>query len=161
VRTLVLFALLTSLRPVAAAALDGFEQRLMAVPDTASTRRMTYDLTRVPHVAGTPAQALTRDYVINKLRTWGLEAWTKEYTVYIPHPDSIAASVIPPPPPPRPRPIAPLRRSPCASHACPEIPPAPGDRSADAAMTERELADLATRVDQARGALDEATAALR
>jgi len=98
VRTLVLFAVLASLRPVAAAAQDSFEQRLLAVPDTASTRRMTYDLTREPHVAGTPAQALTRDYVIDKLRTWGLEAWTKEYTVYIPHPDSIAAWVIPPPP---------------------------------------------------------------
>jgi N-acetylated-alpha-linked acidic dipeptidase len=95
VRTLVVLAVLASLRPVAAAAQDSFEQRLLAVPDTASTRRMTYDLTREPHVAGTPAQALTRDYVIDKLRTWGLEAWTKEYTVYIPHPDSIAAWVIP------------------------------------------------------------------
>jgi N-acetylated-alpha-linked acidic dipeptidase len=96
VRTLVLFAVLASLRPVAAAAQDSFEQRLLAIPDTASTRRMTYDLTREPHVAGTPAQALTRDYVIDKLRTWGLEAWAKEYTVYIPHPDSIAAWVIRP-----------------------------------------------------------------
>ena len=34
------------------------------------------------------------------VRAWGLEAWTKEYTVYIPHPDSIAAWVILPPPPP-------------------------------------------------------------
>jgi len=110
VRTLVLFAVLASLRPVAAAAQDSFEQRLLAVPDTASTRRMTYDLTREPHVAGTPAQAFTRDYVIDKLRTWGLEAWTKEYTVYIPHLDSIAACVIPPPQSPHGRATAlPLR----------------------------------------------------
>ena len=116
-RTLVLFAVLASLRPVAAAAQDSFEQRLLAVPDTASTRRMTYDLTRVPHVAGTPAQALTRDYLINKLRTWGLEAWTKEYTVYIPHPDSIAAPVIPPPPPSH----GPATALPCASRSSREI----------------------------------------
>lgn len=79
-----------------AAAQDPFEQRLLAVPDTASARTMTFDLTRVPHVAGTPAQAMTRDYVIDKLRAWGLEAWTKEYTVYIPHPDSVSAWLIPP-----------------------------------------------------------------
>jgi hypothetical protein len=34
-------------------------------------------------------------------------------------------------------------------------------RYADSATTERELADLVTRVDQARGALEQATAALR
>lgn len=70
------------------------EQRLLAIPDTASARQMTYDLTRVPHVAGTEAQAATRDYVLDKMRSWGLEAWTKEYTVYIPHPDTVAAWVI-------------------------------------------------------------------
>jgi N-acetylated-alpha-linked acidic dipeptidase len=95
VRTFVVLAVLASVRAVAAAAQDSLEQRLLAVPDTASTRLMTCDLTRVPHVAGTPAQAMTRDYVIGKLRTWGLEAWTKEYTVYIPHPDSVAVWVIP------------------------------------------------------------------
>ena len=95
-RTFVVLAVLASVRASAAAAQGSFEQRLLAVPDTASTRLMTYDLTRVPHVAGTAAQAMTRDYVIDKLRTWGLESWTKEYTVYIPHPDSVAVWLIPP-----------------------------------------------------------------
>jgi N-acetylated-alpha-linked acidic dipeptidase len=73
---------------------DAFERRLLAIPDTASVRRLTYDLTRAPHVAGTPAQAATRDYVLERLRAWGLEAWSKEYTVYLPYPDSVAAWVI-------------------------------------------------------------------
>lgn len=87
---------LSAATPVSAQA-DTFERRLLAVPDTASARRLTHDLTRAPHVAGTPAQAATRDYVLERLRSWGLEAWSKEYTVYLPHPDSVAAWVIPGP----------------------------------------------------------------
>ncbi len=87
---------LSAAAPVSAQA-DAFEQRLLAIPDTASARRLTHDLTRAPHVAGTPAQAATRDYVLERLRSWGLEAWSKEYTVYLPHPDSVAAWVIPGP----------------------------------------------------------------
>ena len=83
--------------PAVSAQADAFEQRLLAIPDTASARRLTHDLTRAPHVAGTPAQAATRDYVLERLRAWGLEAWSKEYTVYLPHPDSVAAWVIPGP----------------------------------------------------------------
>ena len=70
---------------------QSFEQRLLAVPDTASVRQMSQDLSAVPHMAGTPAQAATRDYVLGKLRAWGIEAWSKEYTVYIPQPDTVAA----------------------------------------------------------------------
>ncbi|HYT81855.1 MAG TPA: hypothetical protein VEK86_00290, partial [Gemmatimonadales bacterium] len=69
-------------RPPARLTAQAFEQRLLAIPDTGSARRLTYDLARVPHVAGTPAQAATRDYVIDRMRAWGLETWTKEYTVY-------------------------------------------------------------------------------
>ncbi|PYO77222.1 MAG: hypothetical protein E6K55_06170 [Gemmatimonadetes bacterium] len=74
-QTFIVLAVLVCARALPAAAQDSFEQRLLAVPDTASARLMTYDLTRVPHVAGTPAQAATRDYVIDKVRAWGLEAW--------------------------------------------------------------------------------------
>ncbi len=59
--------------------------------DTASTRQMTHDLTRVPHVAGTAAQAVTRNYVLDRMRSWGLETWAKEYLVYIPSPETVAA----------------------------------------------------------------------
>src|SRR2546425_3037329 len=71
-----------------------FEQRLLAVPDTASVRQMSRDLSAVPHMAGTPAQAATRDYVLEHLRSWGVDAWSKEYTVYIPQPEVVAAWVM-------------------------------------------------------------------
>ena len=71
-----------------------FEQRLLAIPDTASVRQMSRDLSAVPHMAGTPAQAATRDYVLEHLRSWGVEAWSKEYTIYLPQPDTVAAWVL-------------------------------------------------------------------
>ena len=73
---------------------QSFEQRLIAVPDTASVRQMSRDLSAVPHMAGTPAQASTRDYVIERMRSWGMDAWSKEYTVYLPQPDTVAAWVL-------------------------------------------------------------------
>jgi len=71
-----------------------FEQRLIAVPDTASVRQMSRDLSAVPHMAGTPAQAATRDYVLEKMKSWGIDAWSKEYTIYLPQPDTVAAWII-------------------------------------------------------------------
>jgi N-acetylated-alpha-linked acidic dipeptidase len=37
------------------------------------------------HIAGTPAQAITRDYVIDRMREWGLETETREYQIWLPH----------------------------------------------------------------------------
>src|SRR5881296_3143238 len=82
------------LRSPPAAAERDFERLLLAIPDSASLRAMSRDLTRLPHMAGTPAQAVTRDYVVEKLRSWGLESWTKEYTVYLPQPEIVAAWLI-------------------------------------------------------------------
>jgi N-acetylated-alpha-linked acidic dipeptidase len=88
---LMVLAVWPSGRPAAA---QTFEQRLIAIPDTANLRRMSRDLSAVPHMAGTPAQAATRDYVLERMRSWGLEAWSKEYTIYLPQPDTVAAWVI-------------------------------------------------------------------
>src|SRR6059036_2523813 len=84
------------LRSPPATAERDFERLLLAIPDSASLRAMSRDLTRLPHMAGTPAQAVTRDYVVAKLGSWGLESWTKEYTVYLPQPEIVAAWVIAP-----------------------------------------------------------------
>jgi N-acetylated-alpha-linked acidic dipeptidase len=78
-----------------AARQDSIERALLAVPDTQSTRLMTRDLTARPHVAGRPEQALTRDYVLDKMKSWGLETWSKEYRVYLPYPDSVRAWILP------------------------------------------------------------------
>ena len=70
---------------------QSFEERLLAVPDTASVRQMSRTLSAAPHMAGTAAQATTRDYALERMRSWGLEAWSKEYTVYLPQPDTVGA----------------------------------------------------------------------
>jgi N-acetylated-alpha-linked acidic dipeptidase len=73
---------------------DSLERRLLSVPDTASVRAMSRDLTGVPHVAGTRAQAAARDYVLAKTRAWGLETWAKTYSVYLPQPDTVGTWLI-------------------------------------------------------------------
>src|SRR2546427_5826521 len=73
------------------------EHRLLAVPDPASVRQMSRDLSAVPHMAGTPAQAATRGYVLERMKSWGIDAWSKEYTGYLPQPDTVAAWLIPSP----------------------------------------------------------------
>jgi N-acetylated-alpha-linked acidic dipeptidase len=88
---LALWTVWPSGRPAAA---QSFEQRLLAIPDTASVRQMSKDLSAVPHMAGTPAQATTRDYVLDRLKSWGIDAWSKEYTIYLPQPDTVAAWII-------------------------------------------------------------------
>ena len=82
----------------AAARQDSIERLLLAIPDTQSARLMTRELSLRPHVAGRPEQAATRDSVINRMRAWGLETWTKEYRVYLPWPDTVRAWLLLPPP---------------------------------------------------------------
>ena len=91
---LIVGAVLLTARPPDRLTAQTFEQRLIAVPDTASVRQMSRDLSAVPHMAGTPAQATTRDYVLDKMKSWGIDAWTKEYTIYLPQPDTVAAWII-------------------------------------------------------------------
>ena len=85
---------LLSVCPTVRLSAQSFEQRLLSVPDTASVRQMSKDLSAVPHMAGTPAQATTRDYVLDKMKSWGIDAWSKEYTIYLPQPDTVAAWII-------------------------------------------------------------------
>jgi N-acetylated-alpha-linked acidic dipeptidase len=74
------------------AATEGMiEHRLLTSADAARASVMTRDLAAEPHVAGTQAQAAVRDYVLGKFRSFGLEPWTKEYLLYLPHPDVVRA----------------------------------------------------------------------
>ena len=91
--------LLLALMPVAVAAqapLTGFtasgsaaqrelERRAIAIPSPDSARRIARALATEPHVAGTPAQERTRDYVNAELRKLGLRIETRSYRVYLPH----------------------------------------------------------------------------
>ncbi|MFN2570325.1 MAG: M28 family metallopeptidase [Gemmatimonadales bacterium] len=96
-RSLALALFFQPISPSAHLTAQSFEQRLLAIPDTASVRQMSRDLSAVPHMAGTPAQAVTRDYVLERMRAWGIDATSKEYSVYIPQTDTVAAWVIPGP----------------------------------------------------------------
>src|SRR5258705_3285642 len=45
-------------------------------------------------MAGTPAQAATRDYVVAHLKAWGIDAWSKDSSVYIPQPDTVSGWIL-------------------------------------------------------------------
>lgn len=76
------------------AAERAFEARLLAIPDTINPRELTRTLARVPHMAGTPAQAATRDVVVDRMKSWGLETWVRAYDVFIPQVDTVRAWVL-------------------------------------------------------------------
>jgi N-acetylated-alpha-linked acidic dipeptidase len=57
-------------------------------PSPTSAAAHSKFLSLQPHMAGTPAQARTRDYVINQMKSWGLETEIREYRVWMPHPSS-------------------------------------------------------------------------
>ena len=80
--------------PSAVAREDSIERALIASPDTQSARLWTKALSRVPHMSGTPQQAVTRDYVLNLMKSWGLETWFTTYDVFLPQPDTSALWLI-------------------------------------------------------------------
>lgn len=89
---------MTGYGPAAAAA----ERRLEAEavsrpsPDTAAAHSRT--LSSEAHIAGTPAQARTRDYVLGRMKAWGLETESRTYSVWLPHATSVRVSRIFPTP---------------------------------------------------------------
>jgi N-acetylated-alpha-linked acidic dipeptidase len=64
------------------------EADAIARPSAASSSAHSRVLSSQPHMAGTPAQARTRDYVIEKMKSWGLETEVRGYSVWMPHPVS-------------------------------------------------------------------------
>ena len=72
------------------------ERRLQAIPDTASAEAWTHALAAKPHVAGTPAQKETADYVLQKMASWGLDTQRVAFRVYLPFHDSTIVERITP-----------------------------------------------------------------
>lgn len=58
-------------------------------PDRAAAHSRV--LSSEPHVAGTPAQARTRDYVIDQMKALGMETEVRAYDIWMPHPTSVRA----------------------------------------------------------------------
>jgi N-acetylated-alpha-linked acidic dipeptidase len=62
------------------------EERFRAFPAPASAREHLRQLTKEPHVAGTPEDYQTAVYVRDRLRAYGVAAELKEYQVLLPTP---------------------------------------------------------------------------
>ncbi|MEP6992479.1 MAG: M20/M25/M40 family metallo-hydrolase [bacterium] len=73
----------------AASAERSLEAQAIARPDPARARAHSKALSIETHVAGTPAQARTRDYVIAQMKAMGLATEVRRYDVFIPHPTSV------------------------------------------------------------------------
>ena len=67
-------------------------------PSPASAAAHSQALSREVHVAGTSAQARTRDYVIAQMKSWGLETDVRAYDIWMPHPTEVSVWRVAPAP---------------------------------------------------------------
>ena len=67
-------------------------------PSPATASGHSRALSKETHVSGTPAQARTRDYVINQLKSSGLETEVRSYDIWMPHPTAVHVSRVSPQP---------------------------------------------------------------
>jgi N-acetylated-alpha-linked acidic dipeptidase len=72
------------------------EGRFLAVPDPKLAEEHLRTLTQAPHMAGTPEDKATADYVAQKFRAAGLETEIVEYKVWINYPLEISVDVTAP-----------------------------------------------------------------
>jgi len=76
----------TGYSPQAAVTERATEADAIARPAASSASAHSKFLSLQPHMAGTAAQARTRDYVIDKMKSWGLETEVRGYSIWMPHP---------------------------------------------------------------------------
>src|SRR5690242_295676 len=72
------------------------EIRFMVVPDAKLAEEHLRILTQAPHMAGTPEDKATADYVARKFREAGLETEIVEYRVWMNYPAEISVDVTAP-----------------------------------------------------------------
>jgi N-acetylated-alpha-linked acidic dipeptidase len=72
------------------------EARFLAVPDPKLAEEHLRTLTKAPHMAGTPEDKATADYVAQKFRDAGLDTEIVEYKVWINYPSEISVDVTAP-----------------------------------------------------------------
>jgi N-acetylated-alpha-linked acidic dipeptidase len=81
---------LTGYTPASATRERDVEADAIRRPSPASAAAHSRALSREVHVAGTPAQARTRDYVIAQMKSWGLETEFRSYDIWMPHPSEVS-----------------------------------------------------------------------
>ncbi len=79
-----------------ASAESSLEARFLAVPDAKRAEEHLRILTQAPHMAGTPEDKATADYVAQKFREAGLETEISEYKVWINYPSEISVDLTAP-----------------------------------------------------------------
>ena len=79
-----------------AAAENATESRFLAVPDPKRAEEHLRTLTQAPHMAGTPEDKATADYVAQKFRAAGLDTEIVEYKVWINYPLEISVDITAP-----------------------------------------------------------------
>jgi N-acetylated-alpha-linked acidic dipeptidase len=79
-----------------AAAENATEARFLAVPDPKLAEEHLRTLTQAPHMAGTPEDKATADYVAQKFRAAGLDTEIVEYKVWMNYPLEISVDVTAP-----------------------------------------------------------------
>jgi N-acetylated-alpha-linked acidic dipeptidase len=72
------------------------ENKFLAVPDPKLAEQHLRILTQAPHVAGSPEDKATADYVAHKFREAGLETEIVEYRVWLNYPAEISVDVTAP-----------------------------------------------------------------
>ena len=75
------------------------EGRFLAVPDPKLAEEHLRILTAEPHIAGSPEDKKTADYVLQKFREAGLDAQITEYKVWINMPAEVSVTITNPPMP--------------------------------------------------------------
>jgi len=66
------------------------EQQFLAVPDPKRAEEYMRVLTSEPHIAGTPEDKKTADYVAGLFRSWGLETEVVPYRVWMNYPVEVS-----------------------------------------------------------------------
>ncbi|MEI6740854.1 MAG: M20/M25/M40 family metallo-hydrolase [Gemmatimonadaceae bacterium] len=82
--------------PATAKSQRTLEQQAILGPVPARASERSAALSKEPHVAGTPAQARTRDYVIAQMKAMGLETEVRTYDVWLPHATSVSITKLGP-----------------------------------------------------------------
>jgi N-acetylated-alpha-linked acidic dipeptidase len=73
------------------------ESKFLAVPDPKLAEQHLRILTQAPHVAGSPEDKATAEYVAQKFRDAGLDTEIVEYKVWINYPSEISVDMVGPP----------------------------------------------------------------
>jgi N-acetylated-alpha-linked acidic dipeptidase len=85
---------LTGFAPANGARQRSLEQLLVTLGDTARARAHSRALSAMPHVAGTPAQQTTARYVLEQMRSFGLDTSRADFRVYLPFPESTVVEIV-------------------------------------------------------------------